>query len=465
LDSPCLAPEDVKGSSVVLGGGLAGLSAGYALTRAGRKTVLFEAGAEVGGLSRTLETPHGLRYDIGGHRFFTTKVEVERLVRDLLRDELATVNRKSTIFMRGRFFDYPLRPGNAVFGLGLTTVLRILADYASLKVRPRNGEAVTLEDWVVGRFGRTMFNLYFKEYSEKVWGLDCSRISQRWVSQRIRGLSLGTALKSAFFRFTGKEIPTLADAFLYPALGIGRIAERFSEEIEGEGKNTVLTDAAVSAIRHGDSLITGLEVTNCANTCQVEGRDYISTIPLNVFVGMMEPQPPPEVLRAARSLRYRDLITVAVTVDRESVTDQTWVYIPEQKYPFGRLHEPKAWSRKMAPEGQTLVVVEYFCTRGDYIWEAGDEALSVMTVEGMEELGFLRAEEISATEVRRHPKAYPLFEVGYEEHCETIYRYLRNFRNLRVAGRSGLFEYQNMDHAIESGMEAAGALLAAERVR
>jgi protoporphyrinogen oxidase len=251
--------------------------------------------------------------------------------------------------MRGRFFDYPLRPGNAVFGLGLTTVLRILADYASLKLRPRNGEAVTLEDWVVGRFGRTMFNLYFKEYSEKIWGLDCSQISQRWVSQRIRGLSLGTALKNAFFRFTGKEIPTLADAFLYPELGIGRIAERFSEEIAGE--NTVLTDAAVSAIRHGDSLITGLEVTNCANTCQVEGRDYISTIPLNVFVGMMEPQPPPEVLRAARSLRYRDLITVAVTVDRESVTDQTWVYIPEQKYPFGRLHEPKAWSRKMARPG------------------------------------------------------------------------------------------------------------------
>jgi protoporphyrinogen oxidase len=448
---------------MVLGGGLAGLSAGYALTRAGQRTVLFEAGPEVGGLSRTLETPHGLRYDIGGHRFFTTKEEVERLVRDLLRDELATVHRKSKIFMRGRFFDYPLRPGNAVFGLGLTTVLRILADYVSLKLRRGNGEAVTLEDWVVGRFGRTMFDLYFKEYSEKVWGLDCSRISQRWVSQRIRGLSLGTALKNAFFRFTGKEIPTLADSFLYPERGIGRIAERFSEEIAGE--NTVLTDAAVSAIRHGDSLITGLEVTNCANTCEVEGRDYISTIPLNVFVGMMEPQPPPEVLRAARSLRYRDLITVAVTVDRESVTDQTWVYIPEQKYPFGRLHEPKAWSRKMAPEGQTLVVVEYFCTRGDYIWEAGDEALSVMTVEGMEELGFLRAEEISATEVRRHPKAYPLFEVGYEEHCETIYRYLRNFRNLRVAGRSGLFEYQNMDHAIESGMEAAGALLAAERVR
>jgi protoporphyrinogen oxidase len=197
---------------MVLGGGLAGLSAGYALTRAGQRTVLFEAGPEVGGLSRTLETPHGLRYDIGGHRFFTTKEEVERLVRDLLRDELATVHRKSKIFMRGRFFDYPLRPGNAVFGLGLTTVLRILADYVSLKLRRGNGEAVTLEDWVVGRFGRTMFDLYFKEYSEKVWGLDCSRISQRWVSQRIRGLSLGTALKNAFFRFTGKEIPTLADS-------------------------------------------------------------------------------------------------------------------------------------------------------------------------------------------------------------------------------------------------------------
>ncbi len=457
----CFSPEDAEGASVVLGGGLAGLSAGYALTRAGRKAVVLEAEAEVGGLSRTVRAGHAdeFRYDIGGHRFFTKDKAVQDLVVELLGAELTSVRRSSKIFMRGRFFDYPLRPVNAVFGLGLFTVMKILADYGWLKARGRSGgtPVVSLEDWVVNNFGRTMFEIYFKEYTEKVWGLDCDRISQSWVARRIQGLSLWRAIKNAFFRFTGKEIPTLADSFLYPETGIGRIAERFREEIDGG--NRLFTGASITGLRHDGRKITSLEVRNFRDSHAVEAEDYVSTIPLPALIRMMRPEPPGEVLRAAGSLGFRDLVLVSVMVDREYVTDQNWIYIPEKKYPFGRLHEPKVWSRKMAPEGKTLVAVEYFCFKGDDVWNAPDEKLSETTVNGLEELGFIRRGEVLDTEVLRVPKAYPLFVVGYEEHCNTIYDYLGRFSNLSMAGRSGMFQYQNMDHAIASGMEAAGEVL------
>jgi protoporphyrinogen oxidase len=451
-------PSDYRGESIVLGGGLAGLSAAYSLTRSGRKAVVLEADSTVGGLSKTVRMGR-FRFDIGGHRFYTKDKEVDALVRRLMDGELLTVHRKSTIFMRGKFFDYPLKPANALFGLGFGTVLKILLDYIAVRIKGLvgNGRCDSLEDWVVGRFGRTLFNIYFKEYSEKVWGIGCDRISQRWVARRIQGLSLVTVIKNAFFRFSGVGIPTLADTFLYPELGIGRISERFREEICSS--NSLFTDTGVTRLEHDGRRICAINVKNCKKSFIVEGGEYISTIPLTAVVGMLDPRPPEPVVRAAESLGFRDIVIVAVSVDRTNVTDQSWVYIPEKKYSFGRLHEPKCWSTKMAPPGKTIVVVEFFCFKGDEIWNRTDGELSETTVSGLEELGFLQRPEVIDTMVLRVPKAYPLFELGYEEHCESIYEYLKGFENLHIAGRSGTFQYQNMDHAIASGLEAAESLM------
>jgi protoporphyrinogen oxidase len=443
-----------KKAAVVMGGGLAGLSAGYHLTRAGKNAVVLEADSTVGGLSKTVVSGD-FRFDLGGHRFHTKNKDIEEIVKNLLGDELEKVHRKSKIYMRGRFFDYPLRPANALFGLGLATVLRIMTDYTWQRLRgliPRsNGES--LEDWVVSNFGRTMFNIYFKEYSEKVWGIDCSRISQGWVAKRIQGLSLGKAVKNAFFKFTGKDIPTLADTFLYPRLGIGRISDRFREEIDKVGK--IYTETGVVRLNHEEFRVTGMEVRNGGQPFCIAAEDYISTIPLDSLVRMLNPRAPEQVLDAAGSLSYRDLILVAVQVDRPSVTDQTWIYLPEKKMPFGRFHEPKTWSRSMAPPERTLLVVEFFCTEGDDVWNSPDEELSMTTINGLDDIGFINKDEALGTQVLRVPRAYPLFEVGYEKHCKTIYEYLGHFRNLYTAGRAGMFQYQNMDVAIESGQKAA----------
>jgi protoporphyrinogen oxidase len=303
-----------------------------------------------------------------------------------------------------------------------------------------------------------MFNIYFKEYSEKVWGIDCSRISVDWVAQRIRGLSLATAVKNAFFKFSGKDVPSLVDRFVYPELGIGRISDRLSEEIDK--RNTVHTSTGVKRVTHSGRRVLSIETQDSSGGIrEVEGEEIISSIPMNRLVSMMHPAPPADVLDAVSRLKFRDLVVVAVMIDRERVTDQTWIYIPEKRIPFGRIHEPTNWSEKMAPPGKTLLVLEYFSFQGDSIWNDSDERLTGITVENLELLGFIRRDEVIGSMVVRAPKAYPLFEIGYRELCDRIYAYLGSFENLHIAGRNGMFRYYNMDHAIGSGIHTAEKIL------
>ena len=369
--------------------------------------------------------------------------------------EMVTVRRSSKILLRDRYFDYPLRPLNAMFGLGIPTTARIIADYVweTAKRTVTKKDLVSLEDWVVSNFGRTMFTLYFKEYSEKVWGIDCSRISAAWVAQRIQGLSLAKAVKNAFFKFSGKGLPTLTDTFTYPSLGIGRISDRLRDEIEKSGD--VHTGTKVVRIDHDSFRIESITVSDQDRQFTVPATEYISTIPLTALVNMLSPAPPAPVLEAAAKLRFRDLVVAAIMVDRERVTDQTWLYIPEQKIPFGRIHEPTNWSPAMAPEGRSLLVMEYFSFRGDAVWSMSDEALTDLTVDNLVRLGFVDRQDVLDSVIVRVPKAYPLFEVGHDTHAKVLLDYLDGFSNLHIAGRSGMFRYYNMDVAIRSGMETA----------
>lgn len=451
----------MKEQVIVLGGGLTGLSAGAVLARAGVGVKVIEADRTVGGLSKTIYH-HGFRFDLGGHRFFTNDERLNRFVHDLMGDELITVSRSSKIFMRDAFLDYPLRPANAFFGLGILTSLRILFDFGLEKCKGlfHQNRCVSLEDWVVRNFGRTMFDIYFKVYSEKVWGIACSRISAEWVDRRISGMSLGKALKNAFFRASGKKIPTLVDTFSYPDLGIGRISERLKDEIDLH--SSVMLDARVEAIHHNHKRINGVVVRHGGQAELIAGTQFISSLPLTHVIKMLSPAPPQHILDATARLRFRDLIVVAVMVDKKRVTDQTWIYIPEAKIPFGRIHEPTNWSERMAPEGKTLLVIEYFSFQGDRIWSDTDQDLVKTTVNHLEKLGFLKSQDVCDSRVVRVPKAYPLFEIGYRELCEELFAFLGQLRNLHIAGRSGMFRYYNMDHAIDSGIRAAEAVMVRE---
>ncbi|MBI5628761.1 MAG: FAD-dependent oxidoreductase, partial [Candidatus Rokubacteria bacterium] len=444
---------------LILGGGLAGLSAGLVLARAGRRVSVLESDAAVGGLAKTIARGP-FRFDLGGHRFFTQDKRIEAFLRELMDGELATVPRRSKILLDGKYFDYPLKPLNAVCGMGARAALRILFDYAIERARRRvrAPRIISLEDWVVSRFGRAMFRLFFQGYSEKIWGIDCHRICMEWVEQRIQGLSLGGAVRRALFNSRGRGVATLAEEFLYPPMGIGQIAERMRREVERESR--VLTETRVTRLTHRGGRVEALTAVDGGGPRELEAEEVISTIPLPSLIRMLHPRPPEDVLDAAARLRYRDLVIVTVMVNRERVTDQTWMYIPDRRVPFSRIHEPTNWSARMAPEGQTLLVTEHFCFRGDDTWMAADEELSEITIAHLVGLGFIQRREVIDTVVVRVPRAYPLFEVGYRAHYDRICAYLGRFGNLRITGRSGTFTYLNMDHAIASGIDAGQKLLA-----
>jgi protoporphyrinogen oxidase len=445
---------------IILGGGLAGLSAGYVLAQAGTPVDVIEAGHDVGGLARTIEH-NGFRFDLGGHRFLTSNKAVQDFVTDLLGKDLVQAPRSSKIFLRGRYFDYPLKPANALFGLGIPATIRILSDYCRERLVTTYGPAVSLEDWVVRRFGRAMFDLYFRDYSEKVWGLPCSEISAEWVSKRIAGLSLWEAIKNAFSKRSGKGIHTLADRFLYPSLGIGRISERLREGIES--RNRVRTDTQVLRISHEGWTIKSVMLGCGDQVEEIEAPEFVSTIPLTSLVHMLHPAVPTAVREAARDLRFRDLIVVAVMIDAEQVTDLSWMYLPEKKITLGRIHEPKNWSPLMAPPGKTHLVAEYFCSRADAIWNASGAELTDRTAADLSGLGLFSIDRVIDSRVVRVPRAYPILDTGYHARHARIMHYLSRFKNLHIAGRSGTFQYLNMDHAIESGMDAGVAILGKDR--
>ena len=446
-----------KNAIVILGGGLAGLAAGWALTQVGRRVQVLEGGSAVGGLARTVARD-GFRFDLGGHRLSTHDTRVEQFVHALLGDELVTVPRASRIYLRGKSIEYPLKPGSALFGLGARACAGILLGYAWARLghRMRPTPLVSLEQWVIAHFGRPLYDLYFRDYSEKVWGIGGRDISAEWMAQRVQGLSLGGVMRRAFFK-RGPELATLAERFLYPRLGIGRIAERLREEIEPCGE--ILTDTRVVRIHHHGRRIEGVSAHQGGGTGEFAADAFLSSIPLTQLIQSLQPHAPAAVRAAAAQLRYRDLVIVAVMLDRERATDQTWIYFPGKDIPFGRLHEPTNWSTAMAPPGRTLLVTERFCFRGDATWNASDAELIETTVHHLEKLGFIRRPEARDGMVVRIPAAYPLFEVGYREHSRFLCEYLRRFENLQVAGRGGLFRYYNMDHAIASGLAAAEVLL------
>ncbi len=444
---------------VVLGAGLAGLAAAHRFTRAGRQTVVIERGTGVGGLSRTV-LHNGYRFDLGGHRFLTQNASIEGLVRDLLGDELLQVPRRSQIYLRGRYVDYPLRPVNAVAGLGPATVWRILSDLAGEKIRGIRSRRppISLADWVIARFGRTLFELYFKEYTEKVWGLPAECVSMEWIVRRIDGLSLIKAVSHALCKLSGRNLSTLTDQFLYPRLGIGQLADRLCERISGT--NSVWTGTEVHEVCHGDHRIDAVLLETADGARELAADCFVSTLPVTTLIDRLRPHPPPFVQAAAARLAYRSLVTVTVMVDRERITDVSWMYLPGKDIPFGRFHEPTNWSPDMAPAGKTHLVAEYFCNDGDRIWRRSEQDLVHQTVGALSQLGFLERREVVDAKVLRVPHAYPVFEVGYADHLRVITDYLQRFKNLELVGRTGAFGYLNMDHALASGIQGAERILA-----
>ena len=448
-----------NGPVIIIGAGPAGLTAAYELVKHGWQPIVFEKDPEyVGGLARTVQY-RGFRFDIGGHRFFSKSREIEELWEEICGDDFLRRPRRSRIFYRGTFFDYPLRPLNAFRGLGLVDTALCILSYLRYRVFPVRPE-LSFEDWVVNRFGRRLFNIFFRTYTEKVWGIPCREISADWASQRIKGLSLKEVVFNALFphrrRSGGAVIKTLIESFRYPRLGPGMMWEFARDRVIAAG-GRVEMGCPVTAVHHDGQRVVGVEVQLKDGQRDVfTGTDFVSSMPLRELLEKWRPAPPDEVLRAARGLGYRELLVVALIVHGPDIFPDNWIYVHSSSVKVGRVQNFRAWSEEMVPQLDfTCLGLEYFCTEGDALWTLPDDELVALGTRELESMGLIRGAAVTDGCVVRMQKAYPVYDGQYENHLRVIRTYLKRFSNLQAVGRNGMHKYNNQDHSMMTALLAA----------
>ena len=441
----------------VVGAGPAGLAAAHALVSRKVKPLVLEAGAGVGGIARTVAYK-GCLFDIGGHRFFTRIEAVNRLWQEMLGTDFTFVQRSSSIYYRNRFFTYPLRVASTLNNLGFYESLKILVSYMRAQLRPGSSDD-TFEQWMTNRFGERLYRIFFKTYTEKIWGLPCSAISADWAAQRIKGLSMVSIVTNALFGT--QTAKTLIDGFHYPKKGPGMMWERFAGAVV-LGGGRIETEMTVTGLQHAHNRIRALQVRNHAAGASIPVNQLISSMPVTSLIGALDPQPPPDVRAAAARLAYRSLVMVGLVLNREHLFPDQWIYVHDPGVEVGRIQNFKNWSPSMVPDARcTNIGMEYFCSEGDTLWHMTDSALAEKASRELETLGLARYRDVADALVIRQPKAYPVYDSDYRRNLAVIRRYLDGFSNLQTIGRNGTHRYNNMDHAMQSGILAAENALGA----
>jgi protoporphyrinogen oxidase len=437
----------------VIGAGPAGLTAAYLLSKQGVKVSVLEGDDTVGGISRTAMYK-GYRFDIGGHRFFTKCKPVEALWRELLGAEFISVPRMSRIHYRGRFFDYPLKPANALRGLGPVNALWIVASYLWWHQHPYPVED-NFEQWVTNRFGKRLYEIFFKTYTEKVWGIPCTGIRAEWAAQRIQGLSLARAILNATaLNKRAPGIKSLIDSFEYPRLGPGQMWEACRDRIREMG-NEVLMQHRVTGLHVEHGTVTSLSASTPTGERTFAVDHVISTMAVRSLVRALRPEPPEAVRAAAEGLKYRDFLVAALILKGERLFPDNWIYIHTPGVQVGRIQNFNNWSAAMVPEpDRTCLGMEYFCFKGDGLWESADEALIRQASKELEALGLARAADVIDGTVIRVPKAYPIYDSGYRDHLGIVRTRIDPISNLHTVGRNGMHKYNNQDHSMLTAMMA-----------
>lgn len=440
---------------VVIGAGPAGLTAAEEAQRRGWRPLVLEADGQVGGISRTVRW-RSHHVDIGGHRFLSSNRRVLQRWQEWMGGRMSEVPRQSRILFRRKFYAYPLNLADVLVKFGPIDIARAAASYAISFARPIRPE-LSFADWVSNRFGRFLFRRFFKTYTEKVWGISCDRLRADWAAQRISGLSLPTAVLNALGR--GGAARSLTDRFLYPRLGPGSMWETVAERVAGDG-GVLRLEETVARISHKSSTVDSVETVAPDGTRRLYPvQRLVSTMPLGDLIAALDPPAPDAVRAAAAALRHRDFLVVALCVSRQNLFPDNWLYIHDEGYQVGRIQNAGNWSPELVGEADTsLILMEYFCSRGDALWDLDDAALIRLASSELEGLGFAVANEITDGHVIRQRNAYPVYDEAYRGHLDVVRHYLDSFRNLSPAGRSGLHRYNNQDHAMLTGMAAVDYL-------
>ncbi len=463
-----MRPTNFK--AIIVGAGPAGLTAAYELSKQGAPVVVLEGDpGYVGGISRTANYK-GFRFDIGGHRFFSKSREVEDVWTEICGPDMLDRPRSSRIYYRGQFYTYPLKPFEALSKLGWIESVRCVLSFVKARLRPTHNPR-TFEQWVVNQFGERLFRIFFKTYTEKVWGMRCDEISADWAAQRIKGLSLGSAIKHALLpqrkpKDRKQVVKTLIDTFRYPRLGPGMMWEACTAKVRDLG-GQVLLGHRVTGCRF-DSSRSVWVVTSRNHDGQVEehcGEHLVSSMPIRELVAQIEPRLSDDAKRAGQSLRYRDFLTVGLIVRDQGHFSDNWIYIHDPAVQVGRVQNYKSWSPEMVPDpAYCSYGLEYFCFEDDRMWNATDQELIELAKKEIQQINLANGADIVDGCVIRQRKAYPVYDDTYQQHVETIRIALeKKFPTLHLVGRNGMHKYNNQDHAMMTAMLTAKNILVGER--
>ncbi len=449
---------------VIIGAGPAGLTAAYQLAKSNVASTVLEADGVVGGISRTAER-NGWRFDIGGHRFFTKVKPVEALWHEILDDDDFLLRpRMSRIFYEGDFYDYPLKALNALRNLGPVEAVRCVASYAWVRLRPPE-DTSNFETWTASRFGWRLYQMFFKTYTEKVWGVDASEIQADWAAQRIKNLSLFSAvLNSVTPSRNQKEITSLIEEFEYPKFGPGQMWERCRELVEESG-STVHMRNPVIRLDHANGMVTSvtsIDIENDGEEVEHPASHVLSSMPLPLLVKAMNPAAPANVIEAANQLKFRDFLTVALVVPEADGFPDNWIYIHSPDVEVGRVQNFGRWSPHLVKDGRTCLGLEYFVNEGDRLWNADDDDLIEQGKAELATLGLLDPQRVTEGYVVRMPKAYPMYDATYAGNVEILRAWLaEHAANVMPVGRNGMHKYNNQDHSMYTAMLSVENILGA----
>ncbi len=435
---------------LIIGAGPAGLTAAWEAEKLGIKTLVLEGDKEVGGISRTVER-NGWRFDIGGHRFFTKVDEVYKIWDEILgSDDFLLRPRMSRIYYKQKFYDYPLKASNALFNLGIFEAIRCVLSYFYVRIRPPKNQD-NFENWVAARFGWRLYNIFFKTYTEKVWGVDATKIGSDWASQRIKNLSLMKAILNAFqINKSGEIITTLIDKFKYPKYGPGMMWETAYKKLIDKGHEIKLNKRIVEISKEDDHYLVTTKDGE-----QFKADNILSSMPLAHLPKTIKPSPSKEVLNSGENLKFRDFLSVALVINEEDAFPDNWIYIHEPGVKVGRVQNYGSWSPFMVKEGKTCLGLEYFVNIGDELWSMEDEKLIALATDELEKLSLIKKDSSLEGYVVRMPKAYPVYDLNYSKNIENIADWLsKEHKGIHPIGRNGMHRYNNQDHSMMTAVKS-----------
>ncbi len=441
--------DQPKKKVAVIGAGPAGMTAAYELAKAGVEVELFEAGDQVGGLAKTIDL-WGQKIDLGPHRFFSNDTRVNKVWLEVTGKDYRMVDRLTRIYYKKKFFYYPIKPFDALFKLGVGTAMVCVFSYMRQRIAPRKEDG-SFESWVVRRFGYKLYSIFFKTYTEKLWGIPCTELHSDFAAQRIKKLSLWEAIKNGLKGGKGNKHKTLVDQFAYPLGGTGMVYERMADYVNTHGGKVHLS-TPVNRVITREGKVTALELSD--GTVR-EFDHVISSMPISLLVTRL-PEVPAHISTLAHSLTFRNTILVYLEIDAQNLFPDNWLYVHSAELKMGRLTNFSNWIPEVNNgKKQTIVALEYWCYNQDALWSTPDEDLIETAKRELRQTGLVGEAAITAGHVYKIPRCYPVYSSGYKEKLKPVEEYLSSIQGLSVIGRYGAFKYNNQDHSILMGLLAA----------